>query len=86
MVSARIVLKKAKTYTLRGRHWIENVPQTIKGETEVEQYQANGYFHVTVLKHKAKPKMKVKASVELDVEPSRKAKKKKKKGLLRKSK
>lgn len=46
---ARIVLKKSKTYSLGGRRWIKDVPQTIRGEENILSFKQNGYFHVTLL-------------------------------------
>lgn len=77
MVNARVVLKKSKTYNLRGRRWIKDLPQMVKTEAELEQYMSNGFFHVTVLNRKTK-------SVDSKSRSSRKTTKKKK-GLLRKN-
>lgn len=66
MVQAKVILKGAKTYTLNGRRFIQDVPVLISGE-KVKEFQANGHFSVTMLKAKAKAdeseaKAKVKAS------------------------
>jgi hypothetical protein len=47
---ARVVLRDAKTYTIRGRRWIKDVPGVVKGSSVIQSYQENGHFHVTVLK------------------------------------
>ena len=52
---ARVVLRKAMTYSLGGKRWIKDVPGIVKGESKIEVMKANGYFHVHVLKT-GKPK------------------------------
>ena len=66
MVQAKVILKGAKTYTLNGRRFIQDVTVLISGE-KVKEFQANGHFSVTMLKAKAQAdeseaKAKVKAS------------------------
>jgi len=50
MVTARVVLKGPKTYTLGKMRWVRDVPRIIKGEDVVAEYKANGHFHVALLK------------------------------------
>ena len=73
---ARVVLKKAKTYSLGGRRFIKDVPQTIKGEENIVEYQNNAYFHVAILDGKAKKKQ---AKKPASSKPKSKAGKKKSK-------
>lgn len=65
-VSARVILKQAKTYTLEKRRFIQDVPVTFTNVNEefVKAFEQNGYFHVTRLK--SKPAMKAKAFEEDD--------------------
>ena len=50
LMTARVVLKKCKTYKFQGVQWIKDVPRVIKGKDLIKQYQQNGFFHVKVLK------------------------------------
>ena len=54
MVQAKVILKGAKTYTLNGRRFIQDVPVIISDEKKVKEFQANGHFSVTLLKAKVK--------------------------------
>ena len=49
---ARVVLKKAKTYSLGGKRYIKDVPVRIEGEDQIRSFQENAYFSVTVLEGK----------------------------------
>lgn len=62
MTTARVVLKGARTYSLGGRRWIQDVPQIVHGEDEVKSFKENGYFHVTMLKKDAVKAAEKKAS------------------------
>lgn len=46
MSLARVTLKKAKTYALGSRRWVQDVPQMIRGEEEIQKYETNGHFQV----------------------------------------
>ncbi len=78
---ARVVLKKAKTYTLGGRRWIKDVPGRVEGEDQVKAYQENGYFSVTVLEGSKKKKKKKKGSGKKSGKTSKSSSKKKTKKL-----
>lgn len=88
MVSARVTLKGAKTYTLNGQRFIQDVPKIIKGEEEtILPFEQNGYFHVSRLKAKAveqEKKVKAMESEEDDEIEEQETKSAKKKGLLKK--
>lgn len=43
---ARVVLKKAKSYTVGSRRFLQDVPQIIRGEEEIQKYETNAHFHV----------------------------------------
>jgi hypothetical protein len=59
MMTARVVLKKAKSYKFEGKRYFQDVPQTVHGEDEIKLFQENGFFNVTVLKGAAKKASKV---------------------------
>jgi len=46
MTSARVVLRGCESYTFNKKTWIKDVPQIVKGEELVKQFEANGYFLV----------------------------------------
>lgn len=82
-VSARVILKQAKTYTLNKRRFIQDVPVTFSNvdEEEVKAFENNGYFHVTRLK--SKPALKKQFEEDEETEESHSSKGKK---LLKKNK
>ena len=57
---ARVVLRKAKTYNLRGKKYYKDVHQIVKGE-DVDEFINNGYFYCKLLKAK-KPETKIEES------------------------
>ena len=69
-VSARVILKQAKTYTLNKRRFIQDVPVTLSNvdEEQVKEFEANGYFHVTRLK--SKPALKKQFEEDEETEES----------------
>ncbi|MGE3682412.1 MAG: hypothetical protein AB7G93_11860 [Bdellovibrionales bacterium] len=46
MTSARVVLRGCESYTFNKKTWIKDVPQIVKGEDLIKQFEANGYFLV----------------------------------------
>ncbi len=46
MTSARVVLRGCESYTFNKKTWIKDVPQIVKGEELIKQFEANGYFLV----------------------------------------
>ena len=64
MVKAKVVLRGAKTYTLRGKRWIKDVPQIVTDEGMLSELKSNGYFHVAILSQSSKTAKKVEEKVE----------------------
>ncbi len=87
-MKARVVLKGAKTYTLGGKRWIKDVPNFVTDEKQVKEYQANGFFSVTVLKQAPKPVEEDREDDEDEsdeAEEASKGKSKKSKGLKKRA-
>lgn len=45
-MNARVVLRGCESYTFNKKTWIKDVPQIVKGEESIKQFEANGYFIV----------------------------------------
>lgn len=78
METARVVLKRTKTYKLNRVRYIKNVPTTVRGDDQIKMFEKNGYFHVTRLKETSMKKLK-KRKRNRTLSSSGKTKKKKKK-------
>ena len=89
---ARVTLRKAKTYNLGGKRWIKDVPQLVRGEEAVQEFQNNGYFRVHILEEgtkeikKAKKVLKAQKQASKSRKASSKSKDKKKKSTQKKAK
>jgi len=76
-MTARVVLRKAKTYKFKSATWIKNVPRIVTGRELIKQYQNNGFFNVKVLKDEVSvkkdktEKLGKRESVDDDVEESK---------------
>ena len=46
MTSARVILRGCESYTFNKKTWLKDVPQVVKGEDLIKQFEANGYFLV----------------------------------------
>jgi hypothetical protein len=46
MTTARVVLRGSESYTMNKKTWLKDVPQIVKGEEAIKQFEANGYFLV----------------------------------------
>ena len=46
MMNARVVLRGCESYTFNKKTWLKDVPQIVKGEDTIKQFEANGYFLV----------------------------------------
>ena len=46
MINARVVLRGCESYTFNKKTWLKDVPQIVKGEDTIKQFEANGYFLV----------------------------------------
>lgn len=46
MTTARVVLRGSESYTVNKKTWLKDVPQIVKGEEVIKQFEANGYFLV----------------------------------------
>jgi len=76
---AKVILKKATTYTLAGRKFIKNVPAIVKGGAMVDEFKTNGFFKVTELEPKAVKKKKKSSDDEGSEKKSKSSSKKLKK-------
>lgn len=54
MARAKVVLKEAVSYTIKGRVWKKKQPQILTDPKEIEFYRANSRFSVTDLKEPGK--------------------------------
>ena len=45
-MTARVVLRGSESYTVNKKTWIKDVPQIVKGEESIKQFESNGYFLV----------------------------------------
>ena len=45
-MNARVVLRGCESYTFNKKTWLKDVPQIVKGEDTIKQFEANGYFLV----------------------------------------
>ena len=63
MTSARVVLRGCESYTVNKKTWIKDVPQIVKGDELIKQFEANGYF---LVKRLASPQGEVKRAESPD--------------------
>lgn len=61
---ARVTLRKAKTYNLGGKRWIKDVPQLVRGEEAVKEFENNGYFRVHILRDGSSEAKKAKKTLK----------------------